>query len=205
MKEYGSVIILVKTVGILLAGGKSSRFGKPKALAVYHDKFFFEYALEALHHHVHSTFIVSHPSITEQLHSYTSIQILEDIPEYKGNGPLAGMFTVMKQVSADWFIVLPCDTPNITENIISKILIFTEDTFDAVIPVIAGRTQPLVAAYHSRVLQKIEAKLNEGKYSLKDLLESCHVKYVTEHDLHVKGNEFQNINNQEEYRSLKDL
>ncbi|MEH7224873.1 molybdenum cofactor guanylyltransferase [Bacillus sp. JJ1566] len=193
-----------KIVGILLAGGESKRFGSPKAFAKLHDKFFYQYAIDALEGNVDKLLLVSHPALKEKFRNQTSLEIIQDLPEFKGNGPLAGMLTVMKKEVSDWYIVLPCDTPFVTNELVTQLITFTNDQrIDAVVPVINDRQQPLIAVYHSRVAKKIEQLLKEQHFKMSQLLDSCHVKFVTNQDLQLQGLEFENINNKSEYEKIQ--
>ncbi|MFS0864218.1 molybdenum cofactor guanylyltransferase [Fredinandcohnia sp. 179-A 10B2 NHS] len=193
-----------KRIGIILAGGESRRFGTHKAFAQLKNKYFFEHAQGALEGIVEDIIIVSHPATIEKFKENTSFTIIEDLPEYKGNGPLAGILTAMSQKKGNWYVVLPCDTPFVTNQLIEQMLSFTlEKNIDAVIPVIDGRTQPLIGLYHYRVKEKIEKLLNQGQYKMGFLLDSCSVRYVTNSDLSMNGKEFDNINHQSEYEKAK--
>ncbi|MEH7235502.1 molybdenum cofactor guanylyltransferase [Bacillus sp. JJ1562] len=193
-----------KIAGVLLAGGESRRFGSPKAFAELHQKYFYEYAIEALEGNVGKLLIVSHPALVEQFRNQTSVEVIEDLPEFKGNGPLAGIFSAMQKQVSDWYVVLPCDTPFVTDELVKQLLTFTnEDMVDAVVPIIKGRQQPLIAVYHKRVAKKIEQLLMNQHFKMSQLLDSCHVKFVTNQDLQLQGLEFENINNQTEYEKIK--
>lgn len=193
-----------KITGILLAGGESRRFGSHKAFAKFHRKFFYEYAIEALEENVRKLIIVSHPTLVEQFQHQTSVEVIQDLPEYKGNGPLAGMLTAMQKVPSDWFVVLPCDTPFVTDELVKQLITYTNDPrIDAVVPVINDRQQPLIAVYHSRVAKRIEKLLKIQHFKMSDLLDVSHVKFVTNHDLQLKGMEFENINDQNEYKKVQ--
>ncbi|MEH7381741.1 molybdenum cofactor guanylyltransferase [Bacillus sp. JJ1533] len=193
-----------KITGILLAGGESRRFGSPKAFAKLHHKHFFQYAVEALEGNVSKLLIVSHPSLKQHFQEKTSVDVIEDLPEIKGNGPLAGIFTGMQKEASDWYMVLPCDTPFVTDELVKQLLKFTNDQrLDAVVPVINDRKQPLIAIYHKRVAKKIEQLLENQNFKMSHLLDSCIVKYVTNQDLQLQGQEFENINSQIEYEKIQ--
>ncbi|MEH7386678.1 molybdenum cofactor guanylyltransferase [Bacillus sp. JJ1521] len=193
-----------KITGILLAGGESRRFGSHKAFAKLYQKYFYEYAIEAMEGNVGNLLIVSHPALVGQFQSQTSVEVIQDLPKFKGNGPLAGMFTVMQKEVSDWYVVLPCDTPFVTDVLVKQLITFTTDpSIDAVVPVINGRQQPLIAVYHFRVAKKIEQLLKGQHLKMSHLLDSCHVKYVTNQDLQLQGLEFENINNQTEYEKIQ--
>ncbi|WP_449539436.1 molybdenum cofactor guanylyltransferase [Ferdinandcohnia sp. Marseille-Q9671] len=191
-------------MGIILAGGESRRFGSPKAFATLHNKYFFEYAIDALQGNVDNINIVSHPRLINQFQKHVTLKIVQDVPQFQGYGPLAGLITAMKEDKADWYVVLPCDTPFVTNNLVKQLISYTTNKdIDAVVPVIDGRKQPLVAIYHSRVAQRIEELLFEKRFKLSFLLDSCNVRYVTNDNLELQGLEFENINNKEEYEKAK--
>jgi molybdenum cofactor guanylyltransferase len=188
-------------VGSILAGGRSRRFGRPKSFAKYNEKYFIEYSINALKQNTDRIVIVSHPSLTTSMSSI-GIDTLEDIPAYQGKGPLVGILSVMEAEDAEWYAVLPCDTPKMTTSIVNDILSHREVGIDAVVPVIAGRIQPLNAIYHKRVKTLIIHLLETDNYKMKALLEMCKVKYITEQDLRIDGTEFANINNMDDFNNL---
>lgn len=108
----------------------------------------------------------------------------------------------MKQVTAEWYVVLPCDMPLINEKVMNALIAEADRSFDAVIPSIAGRQQPLAAVYHRRVLPVITAQLTKGNYRMIDLLSEVNVKKITEADLQSTERLFQNINTKDAYRQL---
>lgn len=204
-KAKGCLMMKITTiVGVLLAGGESRRFGSPKAFAQFQNKYFYEYAIDALKDNVDQLYIVSHPVLEEQFRNESSVSIIQDIPGFQGRGPLAGIFTVMQKTSSDWYVILPCDTPFVTDKLVKQLISFTKDqSIDAIVPIINDRQQPLNAVYHARVANKIEQLLKVNKLKMSQLLDTCNVKFITDHDLQLQGMEFENINNKTEYEKIK--
>ncbi|MGG2063880.1 molybdenum cofactor guanylyltransferase [Bacillus sp. S14(2024)] len=190
----------MKIAGIVLAGGKSSRFGEPKALAIWQGKTFIEHSIEALKEVVTDIVVISHPRITNELSHILDAPVVEDIELYKGNGPLAGILTGMEFVDADWYIVAPCDTPNVSKEWAMELIERADETYEAIVPLDEGQKQPLLALYHNKVKEKIEQLLKEEQRSMQGLLSQCNVQYVTiEEALGV----FLNVNTKEEYNQLQ--
>lgn len=192
----------MQIVGILLAGGISRRFGKPKAFASYHNTPFYQWAKKALVPCVHRIIIVSHPLLLDEFTCRGEHGVVKDLPPFQGRGPLAGMYTVMKQEKAEWYVVLPCDAPKMTSYMMQKILSFIDEEIDAVVPVIRGQAQPLMGVYHGRVAATIEELLHTGDYRMASLLNRCRVCIVTEKELGTSGEEFDNINDETAYEEL---
>ncbi|WP_020060229.1 molybdenum cofactor guanylyltransferase [Bacillus sp. 123MFChir2] len=188
----------MKIAGIVLAGGRSSRFGEPKALAIWQGKTFIEHSIEALKEVAVNIVVISHPNITNELSHMLNVPVIEDIELYKGNGPLAGFVTGMEFVSADWYIVAPCDTPNISKEWALELIERVDETYEAIVPIVEGRKQPLLALYHYKVKEKIARLLKEEKRSIQGLLSQCNVQYVTVKETDV----FVNVNTKEEYNEL---
>lgn len=189
----------MRMVGIVLAGGQSRRFGEPKALQLWKGKAFLFYSIDALQPSVDEIVVVSH--LKELVH-LPEITVYEDLEEYRGLGPLVGILTGMEAAASDWYIVLPCDVPLVTNEIIRRIIGEVKESVDAVVPIVDGRIQPLFACYHKSVKEKLGLLLREGKRSMKELLSLCTVAYVIEEKLGVNTQVFVNVNTKEEYMNL---
>lgn len=194
----------MKIIGIVLAGGISRRFGRPKAFAVYKEKHFYEWAIEALRFNTDELVIVSHPDLKKKFERNRGEHIQEDIPPYQGKGPLAGIYSVMKAYEGEWYAVLPCDTPKVTSLIMKKLKNLIKGDVEAVVPVINGKSQPLIAMYHKQTQSIMGELLAEGDYRVNSLLNRCRVRWVTEEELQIEGEEFENINDQTSFQLLLD-
>lgn len=195
-----------KWAGIVLAGGMSSRFGEPKALASWQGSTFIEHILKVMTRTLQEVVVISHSDIKERVEQLVQVPVIEDIPHYKGNGPLAGIVAGMEYIEADWYAIMPCDAPNISQEWFIILLEQTSNEYDAVVPIINGRKQPLLAAYHNRVKEKIYALLQDEKRSMGQFLSQCNVKYVAGEDVQANADWFMNVNTKEEYvQAQKDL
>ncbi|WP_459503309.1 molybdenum cofactor guanylyltransferase [Bacillus sp. C1] len=191
-----------KVAGIVLAGGMSRRFGEPKALANWQGHTFIEHVSSMMQHVLQEVALVSHQNIKERIAHLVTVPVIEDIPAYRGNGPLAGIVSGMEHIEAEWYIVSPCDTPNVSSDWITTLIEQISDEYEAIVPVIDGRKQPLLAAYHRNMKEKIYTLLEEGKRSMGQLLSQCNVKYVIGEELNVQKEWFENVNTKEEYFRL---
>lgn len=192
-----------KWAGIVLAGGISSRFGEPKALASWDGSTFVEHILKVMTTAMEEVVVISHSDIKERVEQFVQVPVIEDIPHYKGNGPLAGIVSGMEYIEADWYAIMPCDAPNVSNEWFPILLKQTSDEYDAVVPIINGRKQPLIAAYHNRVKEKIYTLLQEEKRSMGQLLSQCNVKYVAGEDVQANAEWFINVNTKEEYARVQ--
>ncbi|MFD5263906.1 molybdenum cofactor guanylyltransferase [Bacillus wiedmannii] len=188
-----------KWAGIVLAGGMSSRFGEPKALASWQGSTFIEHILKVMTRTLQEVVVISHTDIKERVEQLVQVPVIEDIPHYKGNGPLTGIVSGMEYIEADWYAIMPCDAPNVSPEWFTILLEQTSNEYDAVVPIINGRKQPLLAAYHNRVKEKIYALLQEEKRSMGQLLSQCNVKYIAGEDVQANADWFINVNTKEEY------
>ncbi|MBM7663225.1 molybdopterin-guanine dinucleotide biosynthesis protein A [Bacillus mesophilus] len=191
-----------KTVGIILSGGESRRFGKPKAFATYEGTPFWEQSYLALKDTTDAQLIVSHETLAEEFSNHTSLPIILDDPSVRGKGPMAGIYSGMKETEADWYVVLSCDIPAIQKEVIFKLLSYRQSSVDAIIPVINERFQPLVGIYHSSTLPVMKELLEHNNFRVISLLEQVNTLYLSETELRVEPLLFQNINDQDAYQQL---
>lgn len=98
--------------GVVLAGGRSSRFGSDKAFAVYDGETMLSRAVRLL------TPICEDVIISCGLKSMT-LSGLEAIPDLRPNrGPLGGIEAAMTSTSANRLLFLTCDMPLVTERLL---------------------------------------------------------------------------------------
>ncbi|MFD1848493.1 molybdenum cofactor guanylyltransferase [Oceanobacillus bengalensis] len=164
-------------VGVVLAGGQSRRFGTAKAIAKKNNKAFYKYSIDALAPIVDCLLVVTNSNL-EHIFDKEKTKIIHDTKKYQGQGPLAGIFTAMEKYPAEWYIAVPIDVPFVETWVYEHLISQIEHGVDAIIPIVAGKRQPLIAIYHSSTRNLIEKGLNKGERSVQKLLEKCTIKYV---------------------------
>ena len=107
-------------LGVVLAGGKSKRFGEDKSTIKLNDKTLIEHTLDKIKSKLNKIIIVSNDKV---LKNYITINDCID-----GQlGPLVGVLSAMKWIkdnnySYNWIITFPCDTPFFNISIIDKFI-----------------------------------------------------------------------------------
>jgi len=100
-------------LGIILAGGKSSRFGEDKSIAKLGNKTLLDHTLSKIENKFNEILVISNNK--KYNFKNKKIHIIEDF--IKGQlGPLVGILTAMKWIKKNkknykWIASFPCDTP----------------------------------------------------------------------------------------------
>lgn len=190
-----------RVVGVILAGGVSRRFGSPKAFADVEGISFYQFSLEALQSIADTTVIVTNEQLEHKFTEATSTRVIKDEDNFKGKGPLAGVYSAMQSIQADWYALAPVDVPFIQSEIFHRLLEQREVGKEAIVPVTNGRIQPLVAIYHYSLKNRIKRLLEADHLAMRDLLNTSKVKYV----LFTEEKTFININLPRDYdRYIRD-
>ena len=105
-----------KILGVVLAGGKSQRFGKDKSQVKLNGKILIDYILSEIIDEFKETLIVTNQSISFM--SSKKITVIRDFK--KGLGPLGGVLSAMKWIKDNnkeysWISTFPADTPFFTK------------------------------------------------------------------------------------------
>lgn len=185
----------MKTVGVLLAGGLSRRFGSPKAFAKREGKFFYEYAVAALNPYCDELIIVTRPEYIERFPSHFTLIV--DDENYAGDGPLAGIYSAMKASNAARYIVLPCDMPYMNTQFIEQLL--AQEEADVVAVRTADNHHPLVSIWKRTIMKDLERTLNQKQLRVVPFLDSVQTKWINGEMLVTDYNRvLKNINHQED-------
>ncbi|WP_041580804.1 molybdenum cofactor guanylyltransferase [Bacillus sp. 1NLA3E] len=192
----------MKAGGIILSGGKSSRMGTNKAFLKINQKPNIERVKNELEKLVDDIILVSNDP---EEYQFLNIKTVTD--DFPGKGPLAGIHAGLKASSSQANLVVACDMPFVSAKL-GSILLNQASDYDAVIPVINGRQQMLFAVYQKGILEEIEKCIEGNNLSIKHVLDSFNVCYLTEEELHDYSSGslnriFFNMNSPEEYEHAK--
>ena len=111
-------------LGVILAGGKSSRFGSNKSLSKLANNKLIEHVINKIDKYFPEILVVSNDSGLKIENK--KIKIIKDC--IKGYlGPLVGVLSAMKYANSfenkfKWIITFPCDTPFFEKLIIEKMI-----------------------------------------------------------------------------------
>lgn len=176
---------MLNCLGVILAGGRSSRFGSNKAFADLHGKKLIEHVISVMRAVFDEVVIV-----TNQPEQYKEFgcKVLEDlIPDL---GPVGGIATAFRYTDKDALFVVACDMPFIRAEAIDRILSGAEG-YDAVVARSDGGIEPLFALYRKNALD-----YGEGGSVLSILERIKNINYID-----IGRKVVTNINTKDDYES----
>lgn len=140
--------------GAVLAGGRSLRFGKNKALQMFRGKRFIDLAIESLR-----PFCDPVMAVVSAIEPYrdTGAMLVQDIVAHQG--PLGGIYTALLFSPCEWVFVKATDMPFLAPEMAALIVEAAKGDFDAVVPKVDEFFDPLLAAYNRRCLPAIARQL----------------------------------------------
>jgi len=196
----------MNTTAIILAGGKSSRMGKNKALLPMRDKTNIARIARELEKVTKELLIITN---TPEDYRFLGYPLTTDL--YPGLGPLAGIHAGLSSSKTEVNIAVACDMPFVHAGIANEMLLAAEG-YDAVVPEIEGRLQPLFAVYRKSCLPELTSCLDNHELKVRGFLAAITVKIMKEKDFqlyeehpHLFSSLFFNMNMPEEYKQAKQL
>ena len=142
--------------GVILAGGRSTRFGSNKALAIVNGKPLIHNVADLMSGLFQECLLVTN---TPEEYDFLSLPMTSD--RHKGSGPLAGIHAALQEVSETRAFVVACDMPNLSPELIQYLCSINEQDYDAIIPMLKKGLEPLFGIYHKKALPVIEAHLQK--------------------------------------------
>lgn len=161
---------------IVLCGGQSRRMGRDKASLPFAE----------------STMLAKVVSVAQQLAPRVLIvkaggQKLPEIPskvtvvddQFPDEGPLRGIVTGLTALPSNVkrMMVLGCDMPLIEAEVLDPLFDQLKD-FDAVIPEVEGRAQPLAAVYQAWVLPILQKSLDSGNRKMLTSIQALNIRWI---------------------------
>ena len=160
---------MVTAAGFVLAGGRSSRMGRDKALLPWQGSTLLEAAAAKVRQAAGNVTILGPP----QLYGRLGFPVLADrVPDC---GPLGGLDAALATTEADWNLLVACDMPALTADLLTRLLAAASRCgADALVPQITQeddiRWEPLCAVYHHRLAAATESALRLKCFKMQDFV-----------------------------------
>ncbi|AIY05520.1 molybdopterin-guanine dinucleotide biosynthesis protein MobA [Planococcus sp. PAMC 21323] len=183
---------MTSTVGILLAGGLSRRFGSPKAFAVMEETFFYERAYRALIEVCDRVVIVSRAELIPCFPA--KYKVITDLDWISGQGPLAGILSGMTTIPAEKYVVLPCDMPFIGSKEIGKLVTLASTTADITAVINDTEKIPLLSVWDSRIKEQLQTELENGQLRVMKFMDKVTTQWIETSTIHENPLVFRNLN-----------
>ncbi|MFN2396535.1 MAG: molybdenum cofactor guanylyltransferase [Bacteroidales bacterium] len=175
--------------GIILAGGKSSRFGSNKALFEYRGKTLVEHSIEILTPLCKSLLLSTNQP---EKFAFTGLQTIPDI--YPDCGPVGGIHACLLQSNTEHNLVIGCDLPWL-ETSLFQFLLQKSPGYQVVMPSHNGFRETMASYYHKSCTKTLEKALQEKRYKIFDAIASLKTCYPgIENEVFYSEKLFSNIN-----------
>lgn len=188
--------------GVVLAGGRSTRYGKNKALVKLHGVPLIERVLGVIRPLFSRVIIITN---TPEEYTYLGLPLYQDI--VKGLGPLGGINTGLQVMPDDAGFFVACDMPFLNNTLIRHIVEMGSG-FDVVVPRISGMVEALHALYGKGCQARIQGLIDSGIYQIFRFFNQVSVRYVDEKEVRRYDPElrsFLNINRPEVLKEFAKL
>ena len=180
---------------VILAGGRSVRFGRDKSAEVIAGRSLLQRVVDAVGPIAAEIVVVRATGMrSPAVRSETALRHAEDVRE---GGALAGLYTGLLTARQPAALVLGCDMPLLSRPLLRYLRGLLDESVDVVMPLWEGKKEPLHAFYRRTCLSAIEKALVEGERRLVHFLPDVRVRYVSHDDLRrldPEGRSFRNVN-----------
>ena len=167
---------MAQAAGIVLAGGRSSRMGTPKAALEWHGSTLLRRVVGIAGRSLDGPVVVVRAPGQALPELPDGVEVVQDARE--GRGPLeglaAGLAAVRERAHAAY--ASATDVPLLHPRFIHRVLSALDDDVDVVLPDVGGFRHPLAAVYRTELVDVIERLIAEDRMRPAFLFEACRVR-----------------------------
>ncbi len=187
--------------GFVLAGGKSSRMGREKALLEIGGVPLIFRTARMVESAAGSATVIGE---TDGIRALGLRTVADDWP---GAGPLGGIATALRVSGAMWSLVVACDLPYLTKAWLEYLVSRAQASdADAVIAMNEGGAEPLCAAYRESAETTIRSAVSLGNLRVRSMLEGLRGEVIEPEEwkrFDSDGYLFKNMNSPEDYEEAR--
>jgi molybdenum cofactor guanylyltransferase len=170
-----------EVAGVVLAGGRSTRMGRPKANLEWHGSTLLHRVTGIVGRAVEGPVVVVRAPDQELPELPPGVRVVEDAAE--GRGPLQGLAAGLDAVrdDAEVAFVSSTDVPLLHPAFVRAVVRAAgEPDVDIALPVVHGFRHPLASAYRTSLVEAVERLIAEGRMRPAFLFEECRTRVLTE-------------------------
>ncbi len=190
------------SAAVVLAGGKSSRMGRPKALVVFDGEPLIAHLVRSLHRIFHNIIVVA---AAEQELPELPVTLIRD--ELAFQGPVAGIYYGLRAAADEFAFVTSCDAPFLNLSLVRFLTTQIRD-FDVVVPYWEERFQPLHAVYRAKLAPLLAEQLERGELRPVTLFGRVRTLKIQPDEIRrfdPDGTSFLNMNTPADYEAALDI
>jgi len=161
--------------GIVLAGGRSSRMGTPKAWLDWHGATLLRRTCGIVARGTGGPVVVVRAPGQELPELPAGVRVVEDARE--GKGPLQGLLAGLEAVDGDVAFAASTDMPFLHPRFVAAVCAAAADA-DAAVPHLGGFRQPLAAAYRIALAPLVADLVEQGQMKPAFLFERCRTRWL---------------------------
>ena len=191
--------------GVVLAGGRSSRFGANKALADWKGMTLIQSVVNSLLEVLPKVIVVTKNASELSFLNSERVRVIEDL--CLDGHPMGGLFTALQGLDTGHAFVAACDMPFVRPELI-RALWHSRADYDAVIPVWKEKRQPLCGVYSRACVGMIRSSIEADTLGISRLFDDLRTRFMLEKEIEgvdPQGLSFMDIDTREDYERAKGL
>ena len=181
--------------GIVLAGGRSSRMGTPKAWLDWHGSPLLRRTCGVVARGVSGPVVVVRAPDQELPELPDGVRVVEDARE--GQGPLQGLLAGLEATDDELAFAASTDMPFLHPRFVAAVCAAAEGA-DAAVPHLGGFRQPLAAAYRTALAPLVGELVDADRMKPAFLFERCDTRWL---DALPHPESVRNLNAPEDYEA----
>ena len=163
--------------GVVLAGGRSKRFGRDKAVAPYHGRILLLRVLDSLTEAAERYVVANRPRPVQGFPTRPDIVVT--------GSALSGLHAALAYARHPWVAIAACDLPHLTPDYWRLLWLRRHGRQAVVVRHESGELEPLAALYHRSALPLAEARLLQGSYALHGLVTDLDTRYLAAREVRL--------------------
>lgn len=160
---------------VILAGGRSSRMGEDKAALLLDGQTLLQRTIRTVSDITSSVLVVGSPLPESAIPGF---HVIAD--NYPGEGPLGGILTGFSSPGEAVRLVVACDMPLLSCQILELLISQYDGVSDAVVPQRGEYLEGLCALYSSSAVNKLQSFFDKGGRSIQRALKQLNVQVIGE-------------------------
>lgn len=196
---------LTDVTPVILAGGRSTRFGRDKGLAEWRGRRLVDHVRERLSFCGTEPVLVLRPEQDQS--GWGGFTVVHDELD-RHEGPLRGVIRGLAACMTDWALVVACDQPLVNPDLLLALRQSASANDQVLLPEWQGRLQPLTGLYPVTAGPLLEQCSADGEQSLIRALIKIGFRVFPEQEcrrIDPRGLGFLNVNRPEQLDQLEGL